>query len=418
MKLPAKTTQNVSERRSEQSEEFHGLLRPFGFFGQQNERIDQASAPKQCSDKYNGLMIDQAIHRRTFLVGSLAALATPALGESRLTFDAPQVSRWRIGLILTTPVTCTNVFATFPVPINWPEQTVTVENSHADRLVTKWKVRETAPGVSEVVVQMARVPAGARAEMTMTVSIQRSRILPPSETDDLVIPKRPSRELRNYLGNSPFIDASNARIRTASKELAATNAVNDWDRVEQIYDYVRENVKYVEGKLKNASQALRDGTGDCEEMTSLFVALCRNAKVPARMVWIPDHCYPEFYLEDGQGNGHWFPCQAAGTQAIRSNGRVSSGAAKRRSIQSAREKRTPQRYVAEFFKCDRKGKQNPRPQFVREMIEVWSRFAAGATHGRDVLTQRSLRSLSARLRNLRHFCSFLLLVRFRLAILS
>ncbi|HWC91000.1 MAG TPA: transglutaminase domain-containing protein, partial [Pirellulales bacterium] len=26
------------------------------------------------------------------------------------------------------------------------------------------------------------------------------------------------------------------------------------------------------------------------------------------------HCYPEFYLEDKEGKGYWFPCQAAGTR--------------------------------------------------------------------------------------------------------
>ena len=42
--------------------------------------------------------------------------------------------------------------------------------------------------------------------------------------------------------------------------------------------------------------ALRDGTGDCEELSSLFIALCRAHGIPARTVWVPDHCYPEFYL--------------------------------------------------------------------------------------------------------------------------
>lgn len=310
-----------------------------------------------------------AISRRIVLAGSIALATTPLFAdESRLTFDAAQTSRWRIGLVLTTPVTCMNVLATFPLPINWPEQTVTVESKQVDPLVTGWKIRDTAPGVKEVVLQMARVPAGARVEMTLTVSIERSRILPPSRTDDLVIPKRPSRALRVYTGNSPFIDATHARIRAASKELAAMDAGNDWQRVEQIYDYVRDNVQYVEGELKNASQALRDGKGDCEEMTSLFVALCRNAKIPARMVWIPDHCYPEFYLEDGEGNGFWFPCQAAGTRQF---GRMDEyrPVLQKGDRFKVPEKRTPQRYVSEFFKCDRRGKKDPKVQFIRERLD-------------------------------------------------
>lgn len=290
-------------------------------------------------------------------------------GESRLTFDAPKKQTWRIGLILDTPVTCTNVFATFPVPMDWPEQKVTVDSNSIDNRVTGWKVRDVAQGAKQVMLQIPRVTSGSTAEITFTMTIERSRILPPAKTDDLVVPSRIDRDLKIYTGNSPHIDATNSRIKAVSKELAANDAVNDWERVEQIYDYVRDNVKYVEGEIKNASVALREGQGDCEEMTSLFVALCRNAKVPARMVWIHDHCYPEFYLEDGQGNGHWFPCQAAGTRQF---GRMDEY---RPVLQKGDRFKVPEsrsvvRYVAEYFKCDREGKGNPRPKFIREMLET------------------------------------------------
>ncbi len=121
--------------------------------------------------------------------------------------------------------------------------------------------------------------------------------------------------------------------------------------------------------MKNASQALEDGTGDCEEMTSLFVALCRNLDIPARMVWIPDHCYPEFYLQDADGNGHWYPCQAAGTRQF---GRMDET---RPVLQkgdrfNVPEKKAPVRYVSEFFRCSRRGNGEPKPTFIRERLDV------------------------------------------------
>ncbi len=296
-------------------------------------------------------------------------MASANAADSRLSYESPQIQNWRIGLILTTPVTCTNVLATFPVPMDWPEQKVTVTGQSIDPAISKWDTRELPGGAKQVVLTMARVPAGSTVEMTFTFQIERSRILGPEMTDDLVAPKRPGRELRLYMGNSPFIDASNGRVKAASRELAQLEAENDWQRVEQIYDYVREKVQYVEGKLKNASQALIDGQGDCEEMTSLFVALCRNARIPARMVWIPDHCYPEFYLEDGDGNGHWFPCQTAGTRQF---GRMDEyrPVLQKGDRYKVPEQKTPSRYVSEFFRCDKKGKSNPKPKFIREMIEI------------------------------------------------
>lgn len=301
-------------------------------------------------------------------VASDVAADQPA-GATALTYDAPQIQNWRIGLILTTPVACQNVLATFPIPRDWPEQKVTVTGENVDRLVTAWKPRELPGGAKQIVLTMAQVPAGATVEMTLTFQVERSRILGPDTTEGLKAPKKRKRELIPYLGNSPHIDASSGRIKAASREIAALPYTSDWDRAEQIYDYVREKVEYVEGDLKNASQALKDGKGDCEEMTSLFIALCRNAKIPARMVWIPDHCYPEFYLEDEQGEGLWIPCQAAGTRQF---GRMDEyrPVLQKGDRFTVPETKKPARYVSEYFTCDKRGRGNPRPKFIREMIDV------------------------------------------------
>jgi transglutaminase-like putative cysteine protease len=287
----------------------------------------------------------------------------------RLIYQEPKVQDWRIGLILKTPVACTNVFATFPIPRDWPEQKVTLVDQRIDPLVTKWETREVASGAKQVALAMNRVPANSTVEMTLQIKVEKTLILSSQTNDDLVIPKKITRELRPFFGNSPHIDASNARIKKVSRELAAEESDNAWQRVEKIYDWVRSNVKYTEGELKNASAALKDGRGDCEEMTSLVVALCRNARIPSRMVWVHDHCYPEFYLEDGGGKGYWFPCQAAGTRQF---GQMEEY---RPILQKGdrfkvKETKTPVRYVAEFFRCDKQGKGKPKPVFIREPITV------------------------------------------------
>ena len=63
-------------------------------------------------------------------------------------------------------------------------------------------------------------------------------------------------------------------------------------------------------------QVLQDGVGDCQAIGALFVAMCRTAKIPARLVWVHEHQYAEFYLTDAQGNGYWFPVETAGTPAF------------------------------------------------------------------------------------------------------
>jgi transglutaminase-like putative cysteine protease len=147
------------------------------------------------------------------------------------------------------------------------------------------------------------------------LEITRRTILPPTDTSIFSIPEKTDRTLQIYLAPSPGIETTNARIAKLAKEVAAEKE-NAWEKVETIYDWVRKNVEYREGPFKGALKALDDKKGDCEELTSLFIAMCRVNKIPARTVWVPGHCYAEFYLVDKEGKGHWFPCQAAGTRAF------------------------------------------------------------------------------------------------------
>ena len=91
----------------------------------------------------------------------------------RLQYENPQIQHWRIGLVLDTPVTCTNVFATFPVPMEWPEQKVRVIGQTIDPAVSRWTARELAGGAKLVVMQMARVTAGSTVDATFLVEFER-----------------------------------------------------------------------------------------------------------------------------------------------------------------------------------------------------------------------------------------------------
>jgi len=120
-------------------------------------------------------------------------------------------------------------------------------------------------------------------------------------------------ELTTDVGTSPFIETRHVKILAAAKE-ATAGQTDDWLKAQAIYDWVREHVKYKTGELKGAARALADKEGDTDELVSLFIAMCRAQKIPARTVFELDHCHAEFYLEDAKGKGHWFPCQPAGAR--------------------------------------------------------------------------------------------------------
>ena len=141
-----------------------------------------------------------------------------------------------------------------------------------------------------------------------------------------------------------------------------------WQQVEAIYDWVMTNIQANKGELKGAARTLNDKAGDPEDMASLFIALCRASKIPARTVWVPQHVYPEFYLIDDDDHGHWFPCQTDGTRSFGGISETGPILLKGDNFHDAERPREKMRLVPEFFKgTGSKSAGTPNVQFVREV---------------------------------------------------
>jgi hypothetical protein len=313
------------------------------------------------------------------MVGVLSAsVCGPACGQFQkgepggAKLGEAKVQQWRCGLTVeAVGGACKGIVGYVPFPAEWPEQDVRIvaEDISREAKVSYETIDET---VKLMVVKIANLGAGQEAHALVTFEVRRSVLLPPEKTDvfHLPDPKKLDRKLRTYLAPSRemLIDPRDPKIRAAAKEVGADKE-KAWEHVEAIYDWVREKVQYKpkDRAFKGPLAALKDGTGDCEEMTSLFIAVCRAAGIPARMVWIPSHCYPEFYLVDGDDQGHWFPCQAAGDRAF-------GGIPEQRLIlQKGDSFRAPwdrreHRYLPEHVAGLRTpGSGEPRVKFVREL---------------------------------------------------
>jgi hypothetical protein len=284
-------------------------------------------------------------------------------------FGNKVTQRYKVGLTITAPAgPCAGVLGTVPVPTDWPEQQVRIVAEEISPAVKQVEYRLLDNGVKQMLISIPHLNAGETAQALVTFEVTRCAILAPEDPAEFVLPgKTPSRKLAPFLAASPYIESSNAKIKSLARDLVQDQE-SAWEKVETLYDYVREHVQYQNGPLKGAAAALKDGTGDCEELTSLFIALCRANRIPARTVWVPGHCYPEFYLEDQQGQGHWIPCQAAGTRDF-------GGMPDTRAILQkgdnfrVPEKKEPQRYVAEFLSVKSvKGAGKPAVKFVREVL--------------------------------------------------
>jgi transglutaminase-like putative cysteine protease len=209
---------------------------------------------------------------------------------------------------------CRGVYATLPIPAEWPEQTVEVVGEDVSADVRQVRYRTLPGGVKQMLVDIPDLPSGQEAKAVVTFTVGRAAILPPADTSGLSIPEKPAKTLKAFLGPSPYIETRHPKVTKFAKGLGQD--LEGWAKVEAIYDAVREKVEYRNGTLKGAARALADGWGDCEELTCLFIACARINGIPARTVWVEGHCYPEFHLVDAEGKGSWFPCQAAGARAF------------------------------------------------------------------------------------------------------
>jgi hypothetical protein len=311
---------------------------------------------------------------RPFPAASLlvALLAVPPAAAE----DSPAAIRlgdaatttWRFGIVVNTPDgAASGLVATLPVPMDWPEQQVKVVGE-VKSPGARISYRTLDGGVKQMVVSIPKLAAGEEASAIVTFEVTKHRILEPADTSGLAVPAKPSRELAKYLAPSPYIESTDAKIKSLAAEITAGKSAG-WEQSAAIFDWVRANVKYeFAEQIKPAVAALKDGDGDCEELSSLVIALLRASKIPARAVWVPGHTYPEFYLVDSAGQGHWYPCQAAGE--ARQFGSMNEDRPILQKGDNFRvpEERQPQRYVQQRLSA-KNAVGSPRAKFVMEKVE-------------------------------------------------
>lgn len=282
--------------------------------------------------------------RRTTLAASIAALlllpAAPLPAQlldeplqSQDSVDAeeprygePVIQLFRVGAIVTAKRgACRDILTMVAVPIECEEQTVSLIEEDFTPNIGQVKFRDLAGGEArQMVVSIPYLESGAEARAVLTYEVRTRTQSPPSEqaSERLTIPRRVPSKLKRFTSPSPFIEARHPKVKKLARSVLAEieedaeQAASDWLKVESLYDYVLDNIEYLEGPDTSALTTLRDGSADCHGRSALFVALCRSIGVPARMVWVQDHCYPEFYLEDEEGQGQWLPAESAGTRAF------------------------------------------------------------------------------------------------------
>ncbi len=277
--------------------------------------------------------------------------------------------RIKVGIVVQARDTVLNVVATAPVPAEWPDQQVKIVDEDFAPSYAKIDYRTITSGgaVRQLVMEIPRLGAGQEARALVTLEVTRlSQPLPP-DTSTYSIPRKLDRELNVSIGSSPFIESRHPKIVAAAKE-AVADTQTDWQKVEAIYDWVRQHVAFRGAELTGAARALFNQEGGADDLASLFVAMCRSQKIPARTVFVSGHCHAEFYLEDPQGQGRWFPCQTAGERSFGTIVDDKPILQKGDNFKNPEDRKERLRFLTEYFNAAGRGKA-PKVTFVSELLD-------------------------------------------------
>lgn len=284
------------------------------------------------------------MRRRTFLHCGVTAAFAAAAGRSlcgwaarEIAFDTPTYSvipvvgdgRWiwnrppegktgyleprtfevTIGIELQGRGEATEIRATTPLPIDCPEQSL--DPPRVESPSCEADLRQLSPSARELAVYVPVLEPGQSVRASVTVRATLCKQFWAYDRDQFAEKQVvPADVRRQFLGDSPGIETHAAQVRALAKELSA-GLTHPWDLARSFAAWVPKNIRPRLGPYTNVVTALEKRVGDCEEMSAVFVALCRAVNIPARLVWVPNHNWSEIYLVDRDGRAHWIPVHTA-----------------------------------------------------------------------------------------------------------
>lgn len=299
----------------------------------------------------------------------------PTLPPGGVKLDQKLTRTWQIGIkVKAVGGDVASVVGTIPIPLEWPEQTVKLLKQEVDEDV-RIEYRSVDPGIRQMVVRFPKIIEDTELQAVLTLEVTKYSLAAPDDPSRFRIPKKVPGPVTKYLGPSPLIETQNGTLRTFVKEALAEAKPADgeltgWKTAETLFDAVRARVKLDAQQEMGAAAAFKNGLAEREDLNAIFVAACRIAKIPARMVWVSDNCYTEFFLEDETGQGHWLPAHVS--RIDREIGYVSSQSAilEKGDNFKVYERKEPLRFVPEFLRGSSAEGGKPKVVFVRKLEKI------------------------------------------------
>ncbi len=221
----------------------------------------------------------------------------------------PRLFRVSVGIELVGRGDGTQIKATTPLPVECPEQKL--EGGDVQAQDCEAEVRDVGEYARQLYLYAPQIAQGQKISAKVSYkatlykqyhSYQRDQF-PQKQTVPAGIGKQ-------FLGESPGIQTRSKEVHDLLNALRG-GLKHPWDLAEKFAAWIPRNIRPQIGPYTSVVTALEKRQGDCAEMSAVFVALCRTAGIPARLVWVPNHNWSEIYLTDKDGKGNWIPVHTA-----------------------------------------------------------------------------------------------------------
>jgi hypothetical protein len=127
-----------------------------------------------------------------------------------------------------------------------------------------------------------------------------------------------------------YIDPNNVDIESTAQDiLDQTDNNNSLILAKELFIWLKQNTDYkihtINNEVQPASKTMQLGTGDCDDLSFLYISLCRSLGIPARFIrgYIVEetdgtvsavaHAWVEVFVGGNIDNNGWIPVECAGS---------------------------------------------------------------------------------------------------------
>ncbi len=221
----------------------------------------------------------------------------------------PRSFELEVGIELKGRGRASQIMATTPTPLEYPEQSI--DDSGIKTQGCRAQIRKVSEHAAQLIMAAPSIQKGQTLAASARFKITLRKDYRGFRRDGFPAKQQlPSKFDRRTLSAGPGIQSRDRSVRELAKELSHSTD-HPWDQAVNFHQWVWKNIEARIGNYTSVTKAIKNRIGDCEERAAVFVALCRASNIPARLVWIPNHNWAEFYLVNHEGEGHWIPVHTA-----------------------------------------------------------------------------------------------------------